>query len=244
MAIKKNRGGFIKPSAKKWSTEKNFKIKVGDKYEKVSLKTKQALANKYLKSARENLGVNHKIYISTMNKVRMFQVKHGQTKRPTLSLESLKTGDIEIYNQLLDSIIDSTYTNPQKYEQYKEQQLDFAIEEGWAKDRKEAQEIYNFRNSDLFEQLEDIGLSDVPSKVLEKAAKYGQADMSLEDFKTMTQTFMRAYDSGDETSKTYFDYADRYLKAKKDRKADFDKALQTYLDDEVEGSFLDFLKEF
>ena len=125
MAIKKNRGGFIKPSAKKWSTEKNFKIKVGDKYDKVSLKTKQALANKYLKSDRENLGVNHKIYISTMNKVRMFQVKHGQTKRPTLSLESLKTGDIEIYNQLLDSIIDSTYTNPQKYEQYKEQQLDF-----------------------------------------------------------------------------------------------------------------------
>ena len=96
----------------------------------------------------------------------------------------------------------------------------------------------------MFSQLEDLGLSDVPSDILDKAAKYGQADMSLEDFKTMTQTFLRAYESKDETSSTYFDYADRYMKAKSERKDDFDKALKTYLEDDVDGSFLSFLNKF
>ena len=242
---KKNRGRFINPSAKKYTTSKTFKMNTSDGVKKVSLKQKQAVANKYLKIARENLGTNHRSYTAVMDRVHAFQKFHGQSKRPTLSMESLKTGDIDIYNQLLDSIIDSTYTNPEKYEKHKTNQLGFAIEKGWAKNQKEAEEIYNFRNSDLFAQLEDLGLSDVPSEILDKAAKYGQADLSLDDFKKMTQTFLRAYDTGDETSNTYFDYADKFMKAKSQRKDDFDKALNEYLkDDTLEDSFLVFLSKF
>ena len=138
---KKNRGRFINPNAKKYTTNKTFKMNTSEGVKKVSLKQKQAIANKYLKIARENLGTNHRSYTAVMDRVHAFQKFHGQSKRPTLSMESLKTGDVDIYNQLLDSIIDSTYTNPEKYEKHKANQLDFAIEKGWAKNQKEAEEI-------------------------------------------------------------------------------------------------------
>lgn len=244
MAKKKNRGKLINPKAKKYSSNKLYTMNTSSGPKKVSLKEKQALANNYLKLAKENLGKNHRNYTNVMDKIHMFQRFHGQSKKNTLSMESLRTGDIDMYNQLLDSIIDNTYTNPEKYMKHKENQLEFAIEQGWATNQKEAEEIYNFRNSDLFSQLEDLGLSDVPSDILNKMAEYGQADLSLEDFKKMSQTFLRAYESGDESSSTYFDYADRFMKAKSERKDDFSKALDTYMEDEVQGSFLDYLNEF
>lgn len=225
----KNRGRFIKSSAKKYA----------------GLRKKQALANKYLKEARVALGSNHRTYVATMNRIHMFQKKHGQSRKSTLSMESLRTGDVDMYNQLLDSIIDSTYTNPEKYREHKKNQLEFAMTKGWAKTEKEAEEIYNFRNSSLFEELEDLGLSDVPSDILDRVKKYNQADMSLEDFKQMTRTFLRGYDNNSLSSNEFFDYADKYMQARRDREDDFDKAVEAYLEgDEYEISFLEFLKGF
>lgn len=241
----KKRGRFINPKAKKYSSERNFKIKTKDGFKKISLKQKQAIANKYLKESRITLGANHRTYVATMNRIHMFQKKHGQTRKPTLSMESLRTGDVDMYNQLLDSVIDSTFTNPENYQEFKNNQLDFAISKGWAKNYKEAEEIYNFRNSSLFEELEDLNLVDIPSEILDRTMKYGQADMSLEDFKQMTRTYLRGYANESLSSNEFFDYSDKYLEAKKTRKADFDKAVNAYLeDDETTLSFLGFLKQF
>lgn len=243
--MQKKRGRLINPSAKKYSSEKRFKIKTKDGYSKVSLKQKQALANRFLKEARNNLGSNHRTYVATMNRIHMFQKKHGQSRRPTLSTESLRTGDIDMYNQLLDSVIDSTFINPENYQEFKSNQLDFAISKGWAKDYKEAEEIYNFRNSSLFEELEDLNLVDIPSEILDRTMKYGQADMSLEDFKQMTRTYLRGYANKSLSSNEFFDYSDKYLAAKKARKDDFDKAVDTYLENtETTLSFLEFLNQF
>ena len=228
MAVKKNRGRFIKSTAKKYE----------------GIRKKQALANKYLKTAKANIGVNHRSYVATMDKIHMFQKMHGQSRKQTLSMEALRTGDVEMYEQLLDSIIDSTYINPNKYEKHKKNQLEFAIEQGWAKNENEAQKIYDFRNSSLFEELEDLGLSDVPSDILDRAKKYNQADLTLQDFQNMTRAFLKEYKNDDVKSSEFFDYSDKYMKAKQERKEDFDKALNVYFEDEIEGKFLDFLKTF
>ena len=119
--MKKKLSRLINPNAKKYTTQKNFKITNEDgKTVKVSLKQKQAMVNRNIRWAKENLpkGSEHRRYKETMDKIHYFQKKHGQTRKNTLSMESLRVKDIDIYDNLLDSILDSTYMNPDNYEKY------------------------------------------------------------------------------------------------------------------------------
>lgn len=174
------------------------------------LRKKQALANRYIKEQRLELGKSHRFFKSAMNRVKDFQRKHGLKVQSRFSMKDLEETDVEMYEQLLDSIIESTYMNPETYKNFKESQLDYAISQGWAKDREDAELIYEFANSDIVEDLKDKASIDIPSKIVEKYAKYMDSQMTKEDFEDMAKSFMKLYSSGDIGTSEFFNYADAY----------------------------------
>lgn len=174
------------------------------------LARKQRIANRYLKQARQNFGENHRFVNSAVNRINMFQKKRGKKLTTRLTMSKLTEADVKDYNTLLDSIIESTYLNPEKYEAHKERQLQFAIDEGWANTIEEAEKVYKFANSDIVADLKERGLGDIPSKLVEKYAKYVQGEMSEEDFINMASMYMEKYSEGTMTANEFFDFADTY----------------------------------
>lgn len=212
------------------------------------LAKKQAEANRYLKEARQTLGKDHRAYTNAMNRLHMFQRKHGLERKNTLSMSGLKTKDVELYTELVDSIRDSTYINPMKYEEHMNNQVNYFMREGWGSTPEEVQAFMDFRNSEVFESISDDSLP--PSTLLDKAAEYNEGQFTLEEFGQLIKLFMKE-NSGKETDKSeFFNYADKLVEAKKDRPDDFDKAVDYYLSEDLSSdyeyipSFFEFLDEF
>jgi len=174
-----------------------------------TLSKKQAMANKYLKDAYERLG-DHRAYNAAIDRINMFQKKHGQKVSSKLTLRNLTDNDTKKYAQILDSILQSTYLNPKKYEEYKRKQYGIAISEGWANDEKQAKEIFDFTNSELIDELKDIGLRDMPSKIVEKYAKYVQEKLSKGEFVSMSELFLSLYEENIVDYSDFFQFADDY----------------------------------
>lgn len=191
-------------------------MSVKDLHNYIELREKQRLANKYMKDAKERLGENNRYFNSAVNRITMFQKKAGKTPSMRLTMTKLTDENSDKYERLLDSIIDSTYINPEKYELHKQRQLDFAINEGWASNREEAEQIYDFANSELVAELKDMGLGDIPSELVEKYAKYTQSNMTEEDFTDMAKMFMKSYSSGEVSKEQFYDFVDTYAKYNKD----------------------------
>lgn len=173
------------------------------------LSQKQRVANKYLKDAYDRLGEN-RYYNNAINRVNKFQKDHRQKVSTKLTLRGLTDKDTEKYENILDSIIESTYINPTKYSQHRERQIAFAISEGWAKNEAQAEKVYNFANSDLIDKLKDIGLRDIPSKIVEKYGKYVQGKMSETEFESMSELFLSLYQEGIVDYDDFFQFADDY----------------------------------
>ena len=192
------------------------------------LAAKQKIANRYLKVARTRLGENNKYYKNAVKRINKFQQKVGKKESTRMTLTKITEETSQKYEEVLNSIIESTYINPEKYETHKERQLQFAISNGWAKTREEAQNVYDFANSDLMDELKDIGLGDIPSSLVEKYAEYVQGNLSEKDFIKMASMFLEGYsDNSDNTLKPneFFDFADTYAEFYND----FENVLQAEL---------------
>lgn len=223
------------------ATKKTYKA-INPKAKKYqSIAKKQALVNKYLRNAKETLGADHRSYVATLEKIHRFQKKHNLTRQSKLSMTGLKTNDVKMYDTLLDSIIDSTFINPEKYKAHVENQAQFFIDQGWGSDEDEVKVFMEFRDSPLFEELEDI--IQVPSSLLDKASEFTQADLSLDDFKQAIRLFMKEYDKHTYSKKEFFEFTDKYMEAKAERD-DFDKAYNEYMQGNTPKSFFDWLNEF
>ena len=212
------------------------------------LAKKQAEANRYLKEARITLGKDHRAYVNVMSKIHMFQKKHGLDRKNSLSMSGLTTKDIELYTELVDSIRDSTYINPENYEKYMQQQEAFFRKEGWGKTSSEIKAFMDFRDSDVFEEI--AGETVTPSSLLDRAKEYKEGQFNLEEFSQVIQLFMRE-NAGKKTDKRqFFNFADKFETAKKSRPDDFDKAVDYYLSDDILEdydlipTFEDFIKQF
>ena len=245
MASKK-RGRSINVKAKKYTTVKSFKYKdASGEIHKISLRDKTRLANSYLKQAKDTLGSTHKSYIATMAKIHTFQKKHWQTRQGRLSMTDLRTGDIDMYDNLLDSIIESTYMNPEKYATHTKNQTDYFMSQGWGKTEAEVKDYIDFKTSDVFEEIVDLNIP--PSSLFDKAAEYAESDLTIEDFKKTIRTFMKSNRvSGikkDEAAANFFAYADDYMMLKEER-PDLDKAYEEYMSLDTTETFFEFLDRF
>ena len=211
-----------------------------------SLRKEQAQVNRWLKEAKKGLpnGPQHRAYQGAMNRLHLFQKKHHQTVQGTLSLTGLKTSDIDMYKELLESMKESTFINPTKYAEHQANQRKFFKDEGWGRTDEEVDAYMNFRNSDLVSELEDYAI--VPSALLDKASEFIEAEMSLDDFKSMILFWENKIKTEKEgqlpnnAKDDFMNFADDFIDLRNERAGDFNKALNEYRDDNNPMDFESF----
>lgn len=203
------------------------------KYE--DIRKDQAEVNRYLKDARTRLGKDHRVYKATIDRIHQFQRKHNQTVQNTLSMTDLTTSDVDMYKELLESVKTSTFINPEKYAAHQANQREFFRKEGWGETDEEVDTYMKFRDSDLVSELEDYSI--VPSALLNKASEFVEADMTLEDFKSMIlfwENGLEKNNNGEVPTNAkdeFMKFADDFIDLRNDRAGDFKKALKEYRDD-------------
>lgn len=211
-----------------------------------NLRKQQAEVNRYLKDARTRLGKDHRVYKATISRLHQFQRKHKQTVQNTLSLTDLKTSDIDMYKELLESIKESTFINPNKYAEHQSNQIEYFREQGWGKTDEEIKSFMEFRNSDIFEDIEQQSV--LPSALLDKASEYVESDLSIDDFKNTILLWNKEHiNTGkgvDKDVNKFMAFADRYIDAKSEYLGNFDKAVEEYLNTNPSESFFEFLDNF
>lgn len=218
------------------------------------LKELQREANRYIKAASKALKQGtadtylERRYINAQDRMRRFQIKHSQRKGYLFSMKNLSEEDYDIYENILKSVTEDVRLNPDKAAAHKESQIQFYIDEGWATNRRTAEEMYNFKGTQIFETLMDKNLNDIPSEILTRYGQMVDSDYTREDFAKMIAVFdlelkkNSQYDSYQD----FIAFTDRYFESMENREDDFKKAVDYYLDDMYasEFSFFEFLSEF
>lgn len=181
---------------------------------------KRTGAKKYKKLRELQATANRMLYKSThiektngkrkqvLAMKRQFYKSRGIKNPSRLSFRDLSPKDIKAYQNLLESIINNTYINPEKYAHFQEKMRE-----------KFNQQDYNFDYDDIKDILESDYISDLieigmtPSEfwqVYDELTKdYG--DIDEEDFYAMLREFKTDFDTGDVTIDDFFVYADNYF---------------------------------
>lgn len=219
----------INPKAKKYAT----------------LREKQAMANRYLKMSKTDMSAyTQRQYLQAQNRLRMFQNKRGLAKKRTFSMQGLTTADVEMYEQLLDSVIENTRLNPEKSEKHKQSQISFYMEEGWANSEEKAEQLYMFTNSDTYDSLREKGLGDIPSKLVEKFGMLVDSGYSMDEFVDMVSVFQKSTSPTTESDyQEFISFSENYIDALHYRE-DVPKAAEEYLSGDYDMDFFSFLEEF
>lgn len=214
----------------------------------------QKRANRYLRSARRMLGTEtsdtytERAYWNARHRMRNFQKKHNQHLGYQFSMKGLDEEDLDTYEEMLKSVTENTRLNPSLARQHKESQISFYQKQGWAKNEKAAEAMYNFKGTSIFEELMDNNLTDVPSELLERYGKFIDSNYTEEDFSNMLTVFNKElmYNSKQyKDSKDFFKFTDKYIKLMKKGKDDFQKGVKEYIDDDTgDYTFFDYMEEF
>lgn len=175
------------------------------------LREKQALANRMIKRARVYLKPEHKALKNLKAKKKQFYNTRGIKSPAQLSFVSLSRKDLKAYERLLDSIINDTYLNEEKYNNFKskrEQQFrDMGVE-----DVDMAVEVLE---SDVVADLIALGLS--PSKdIMPVLAQYEQSGFGINEFLSMCHLFMNEINTDNATIDDFFVFADYYIQMNND----------------------------
>ena len=219
------------------------------------LKELQKEANRYIKIGNKAVksgtadSYTERAYYNAQDRLRRFQLKHSQRKGYMFSMKNLSEDDYDTYEQILRSVTENTRLNPEKAKAHKESQINFYQEQGWATNRESAEAMYNFKNSDVFEQLMEKNLGDIPSEILDRYGQFIDADYDKEDFAKMITVFEREIQKGSGMYDSYQDFVnftDRYIEDMRDRPDDFKKAVDYYLDYDADewSSFFEFLMNY
>ena len=83
------------------------------------LREKQALANQMINRARGYLKPEHKALKNLKAKKKQFYNTRVLKSPAQLSFKNLSRSDLQAYERLLDSIINDTYLNEEKYNKHK-----------------------------------------------------------------------------------------------------------------------------
>ena len=152
------------------------------------LREKQATANAMLKEAKGRLKEDHRNIKSTKKKIAQFYHSRGLKVPSRLSFKSLSTKDLKAYNNLLDSIINDTFINKEKYTQYRDKmEENFKEQFGDSMPEISMDDFINIMNHPIVKQLLDMGMS--PSDFIEFYQEFIHEGLSDRDFLLMLYDF-------------------------------------------------------
>lgn len=139
---------------------------------------------------------------------RQFYKTRGIKNPSRLSFSVLSPKDINAYEQLLVSIINNTYINPDKYKQYQEKMREKFKEHNYG---FEYDDIKDFLESDIVQELKGEGLSpsDFWQVYNDITQDYGKVD--IETFYHMAMDFYQELKYGDMTLEEFYVFADEWF---------------------------------
>ena len=181
---------------------------------------KRTGAKKYKKLRELQATANRMLYKSThiektngkrkqvLAMKRQFYKSRGIKPPKHLSFRDLSPKDIKAYEQLLKSITENTFINPDKYAKYQEKMREKFKSQGY---NFEYDDIKDVLESDIVMELFKEGLS--PSEFWQVyndiSADYGKIE--IETFYHMASEFLKELRYGDMTLGQFFVFADDYF---------------------------------
>ena len=194
------------------------------------LRQKQHTANTYIKQAQTTLrgGKSNFAIKRTKAKLKQFYNSRGLRMPSQLSFKSLSKKDLEMYEQLLDSIINDTFINPDKYAEYRERMRDYydeQISEYAEREEIPEDEIDDFidiMESDIVRDILNLGIT--PSELARVEAEYMNAGLSTQEFYEMLREFMKKY-GNDGLVDQFFTFADEWAEMRAEFNAQVDAGM-------------------
>lgn len=181
------------------------------------LREKQATANAMLKEAKGRLKEDHRNIKGTKKKIAQFYHSRGLKVPSRLSFKSLTTKDLKAYENLLDSIINDTFINKEKYDKYRDKmEENFKEQFGDELDEEDMVDFLNIMNHPIVKDLLDLGMS--PSDFVELYQEFLDQGLSDREFLLMLGDFARElgedylvddfFNYAEEWQEVYLDYKD------------------------------------
>ena len=179
------------------------------------LREKQKLANEFLYGSKKYLKEGHSARTNALAMKKQFYKSRGVETRGKLSFKNLSTKDLKAYEQMLDSIINNTYLNPQKYQEHikkvkennAKQILDMFADDSGDEDSG-AKAFDDFMLSDIISQLIQEGIN--PSTLMNYISSWSDGGFTLEQFIEASKSFMEEYEAGNYSITDFFGYMDDY----------------------------------
>lgn len=172
------------------------------------LREKQATANAMLREAKGRLKEDHRSIKSTKKKIAQFYHSRGLKVPSRLSFKSLSTKDLKAYNNLLDSIINDTFINKEKYDKYRDKmEENFKEQFGDELDEDEIVDFLNIMQHPIVKDLLDLGMS--PSDFVELYQEFLNEGLSDREFLLMLGDFAREVGE-DYLVDDFFNYAEQW----------------------------------
>lgn len=191
------------------------------------LRDKQRQANSMLKEAKGRLKENHRGIRNTKKKIAQFYHSRGLKQPAFLSFKSLQAKDLKAYENLLDSIINDTYINKDKYndfrekmkENYKQQNggEEFGTDDEW-------DAFLDLWNNPIIDDLMEQGLA--PSEFQTLYESFVNDNISDKEFIQMLNDFQAEFGDDDDRLDDFMSYAEQWK--------------DTYLDYRENGDFMGF----
>ncbi len=143
---------------------------------------------------------------------RQFYKSRGIKNPSRLSFRDLSPKDIKAYQNLLESIINNTYINPEKYKQFQDKMRDKFEQQGYDFEYDDIKDIFD---SDIVNELLDLGMS--PSEFWQayQELSVDYSEMTPDEFMDMLRNFINELKYGDMTIEEFFVYADNYFSRKR-----------------------------
>lgn len=179
------------------------------KYDRI--RQKQALANKMIKESHGWLKADHQQYKELREKKANFYHKRGLKSTSKLSMKNLRYGDLKAYENMLDSIIENSYFDREKYEEMNEKNIK-NIREGLLHDTNASLEkvtrIIDVLESQTAQDLIDLGMK---YDIVDIYNEFNDNAIPPELFIDMLDDFHRDYKEDSTTFDSLLVYADEYM---------------------------------
>ena len=182
------------------------RAKTAKKY--ADLRAKQKMANQILYGAKKHLKQDHKAIKQALERKRLFYKNRGLKNPPKLSFKNLTAKDLKAYEQLLDSIINNTYLNPDKYEEHIKKIKENVSQQVLDAFEGSAEDYDEFMDSDIFKQLIDLGID--PSTLVRYMQEMYENGFTLDDFIKASKEFIELMDEGNYGIDEYFSFMDEW----------------------------------
>lgn len=139
---------------------------------------------------------------------RQFFKSRGIKNPSKLSFKNLSPKDIKAYTNMLESIANNTYINPEKYKQYQQKMRDKFDSYGYDFEYEEIEEILE---SDIVQELKQESLtpSDFWQVYNDITHDFGKID--IEDFYSMARDFLTQVRYSDMDVNEFYVFADEWF---------------------------------